>query len=163
MPRKQNERYVKEPPRFSSFKPAGIPRTELPGTSITLDEFEAVKLADYLELDQQDAADQMAISRSTFSRLVARARQKIAGALINGHELIIEGGRIHFINNLLVCRSCGHQFTVTMETDMNKCPACGAGKLMDYAGSFGHGRCCRGHHKGNRGNHATTGSDRTPG
>ncbi len=144
MSRPPRERVVTEPPRFRSYKPAGVPRKALERVTITLDEFEAVKLADLLELDQQEAADRMGISRSTFSRLVAKARRNIVDALVNGRELAIEGGSVHFVDNILTCTACGHQFTVPMEAQVRECPACGADELRDYAGSFGHGRCCRG-------------------
>ena len=47
------------------------------------DEIEAIRLADLESLYQQACADKMAISRTTFSRLVESARKKIADALIN--------------------------------------------------------------------------------
>jgi predicted DNA-binding protein (UPF0251 family) len=59
---------------------------------MTLDEFEALRLADYKGLKQQDAADRLKISRSTFSRIVVSAHKKIADALVNVKAIKIEGG-----------------------------------------------------------------------
>ncbi len=75
-----------------SFKPAGIPMRQLDVLVLGLDELEAIRLADLQGLYQDAAADSMGISRTTFSRLVASARHKVAEALIDGKALHIEGG-----------------------------------------------------------------------
>ena len=59
---------------------------------LTLDEFEAVRLADLEGLKQVDAAKRLKISRPTFSRIVASARNKIADGLVNIKAIRIEGG-----------------------------------------------------------------------
>jgi uncharacterized protein len=62
---------------------------------MTLDEFEALRLADLDGLYQEQAAEKMKISRPTFSRIVDSARRKVADALVHGKALRIEGGPIH--------------------------------------------------------------------
>ncbi|MCD6101655.1 MAG: DUF134 domain-containing protein [Candidatus Cloacimonetes bacterium] len=62
MPRPRIERRVKEPPRFQRFKPVGIPARLLEQIPLTLDEFEALRLADYNDLEHEAAANQMEIS-----------------------------------------------------------------------------------------------------
>jgi uncharacterized protein len=62
------------------------------GVCITIDEFEAVRLADLEEMKQEDAARIMGVSRPTFSRIVASARKKIADGLVNIKAIRIEGG-----------------------------------------------------------------------
>jgi len=59
---------------------------------LTLDEFEAVRLADFVGLKQIDAAKKLKISRPTFSRIVSSARNKIADGLVNIKAIRIEGG-----------------------------------------------------------------------
>lgn len=61
---------------------------------MTLDEFEAVRLADLGGLYQEEAAAQMKVSRPTFSRIVEAAHRKIADALVHGKALRIEGGPV---------------------------------------------------------------------
>jgi predicted DNA-binding protein (UPF0251 family) len=61
---------------------------------MTLDEFEALRLADLNGLYQEQAAAQMAVSRPTFSRIVDAARRKVADALVHGKALRIEGGPV---------------------------------------------------------------------
>ena len=51
---------------------------------------------DYQGMYQEDAAQSIGVSRPTFSRIVRNARMKVATALINGKELIIEDERKDF-------------------------------------------------------------------
>ncbi|HAL91791.1 MAG TPA: hypothetical protein DCM68_02045 [Verrucomicrobia bacterium] len=81
-------------PRATFFKPAGIPRLELEEVALTLDELEAVRLADLNGLYQEMAAPKMDISRSAFARILESARRKIADALIHGKSLRLEGGPV---------------------------------------------------------------------
>mgnify|MGYP001110134619 CR=1 FL=1 len=81
-------------PRVVFFKPAGIPRRDLEETALSLDELEAVRLADLNGLYQEEAAPKMDISRSAFARILESARRKIADALIHGKSLRMEGGPV---------------------------------------------------------------------
>jgi predicted DNA-binding protein (UPF0251 family) len=61
---------------------------------MTLDEFEAVRLADLDGLYHGRAAERMGVSRPTFSRIVESAHAKIADALVHGKALRMEGGPV---------------------------------------------------------------------
>ena len=74
------------------FRPKGIAPSKLESINLTLDEFEAVRLADVENLEQIVAAEKMQISRSTFSRIITSAHKKIADGLVNLKEIRIEGG-----------------------------------------------------------------------
>jgi uncharacterized protein len=76
------------------FKPAGVPTAMLDRVSMTLDEFEAIRLADLEQLHQDQAARQMDVSRPTFSRILDAAHRKLADALVHGKALRIEGGNV---------------------------------------------------------------------
>jgi predicted DNA-binding protein (UPF0251 family) len=76
------------------FHPAGIPVRGLDGIVLTLDEFEAIRLADLEGLYQEQAAERMIVSRPTFGRILAAAHRKVAEALAHGKTLKIEGGTI---------------------------------------------------------------------
>ena len=143
MPRPKKERRIQSPPLHRRFKPAGYPAKQLKETYLELDEFEALRLADYLKMDQQEASEEMGISRPTFTRLLESAHYKMAEFLVNGHHLHIGGGSIHFNTNILSCNSCGHMFNIPIKNDMHSCPECGSDNLINYAGGFGHGPCCR--------------------
>jgi predicted DNA-binding protein (UPF0251 family) len=72
------------------FKPGGVPAVSQ--VRMTLDEFEAIRLADLEHLLQERAASRMGVSRPTFGRILAAARRKVAEALVLGRALRIEGG-----------------------------------------------------------------------
>jgi uncharacterized protein len=146
MPRPKNSRTVHEPPLFTEFKPAGVPGSSLQEVLLSLDEFEAVRLADYIGMSHEEAADEMGISRSTFSRLIEKARQKLAEFIFKGKMLTIDGGNIHFRRNIIQCSECGYMFKIDINSPMTECPECHSKNLVNLAGGFGHGDCCR---KGN--------------
>lgn len=88
------KRTVRFFPEITYFKPAGIPLKELTEIVLTLDEVEAIRLADFDDLDQIDAASKMKISRITFLRILHLAHKKIAESIIYGKALRIYGGEI---------------------------------------------------------------------
>ncbi len=69
------------------FKPCGIRRRELESVNMQADEMEAIRLSDYEGLYQQECADKMGISRTTFSRILESAHKKIADALLNSKAI----------------------------------------------------------------------------
>lgn len=90
MARPKKCRCVNASPHAVYFKPRGIPLMELDEVTIDLDEFEAIRLADFEGLYHEDAAGKMKISRPTFGRILSAARRKIAEGLIQGKALKIE-------------------------------------------------------------------------
>ena len=96
MPRKKCLRYIEQFPEVTYYKPAGIPMRVLEEVVISLDEIEAIRLADYEKFYQEEAAGRMNISRQTFGRIIESAHQKIAEAILNGKAIRIEGGNISY-------------------------------------------------------------------
>jgi len=94
MPRPKCPRHVCGIPDKNYFKPRGIPASDLEEVILTLDEYEAIRLADYEQLYQEEAAARMNISRQTFGRIIEAAHKKIADVLLNGKALKIEGGEV---------------------------------------------------------------------
>lgn len=143
MARPKNNRVVHEPPLFSDFKPLGVKGKDLEQLLFSLDEFEAIRLADYMGMSQEEAAKEMEISRPTFTRLIEKARKKLSEFIIQGKMLSIEGGNVHFRNNILKCQSCGNMHRTKFENEIKKCVECKSENLTNLAGGFGHGRCCK--------------------
>ncbi len=79
-------------PAGAVYKPAGVALAGLNQVALLPEELEALRLADLQGLSQEQAAGQMQISRSTFQRILARARRQVALALVEGHALRIEQG-----------------------------------------------------------------------
>lgn len=74
------------------FKPRGIPIVELEEVNLSLDEREALRLGELMEMSYEDAGKAMGISRATFGRIIRQARKIVSDALINGKAIRIEGG-----------------------------------------------------------------------
>jgi len=62
--------------------------------TLTLDELEALRLADFEEMYQEDAARKMEVSRQTFGNIVHAAHKKVADVLLHAKALKIEGGTV---------------------------------------------------------------------
>jgi len=107
MPRPFCRRRIAGRPAAQVFKPAGIPLLELEEIIMTLDEFEAVRLADFEGLYQEQAAEQMSVSRPTFGRILDAAHRKTADALLHGKALRIDGGPVE-IGRRRCCRFHDH-------------------------------------------------------
>jgi predicted DNA-binding protein (UPF0251 family) len=76
------------------YKPRGVPLRALEQVALTVDELEAIRLADLEGLYQEEAARRMNVSRQTFGRVLDAAHAKVAEALVNGKALSIEGGPV---------------------------------------------------------------------
>jgi predicted DNA-binding protein (UPF0251 family) len=94
MPRPYTCRRIEFRPEVTRFKPVGIPGRELISVTLSMDELEAVRLADLHGLYQEAAAESMGVSRQTLGNILESARRKIADCLVNGKLLKIEGGRV---------------------------------------------------------------------
>lgn len=106
MPRPQQFRKIASPPLMVGFKPFGIPRSELETIVLKMDEYEAIRLLDYEGLMQEQAAEQMNVSRPTLTRIYESARKTIAQALVEGKMIVIEGGNVDFGKKWFRCRKC---------------------------------------------------------
>jgi predicted DNA-binding protein (UPF0251 family) len=110
--------------------------------TLTLDEFEAIRLADLEGLYHERAADEMNVSRQTFGRIIESARKKIAEALIGGKALEIKGGKIEISTQRdFRCRACEHQWSVPFGTGRpSACPQCQSTNIHRVFGEGGPGR-----------------------
>jgi len=91
MPRPCKHRRIRSGPRATFFKPRGVPLRELELVELTLEEFEALRIVDGEETPQERAAIQMKTSQPTLSRILARARKKLASAIATGKGIKIQG------------------------------------------------------------------------
>jgi uncharacterized protein len=108
------------------FKPRGVPVSILDEVVLTVDELEAIRLADYGGFYQEQAAEQMHISRQTFGRIIESAHKKIADSLINGKAIRIEGGVIKIAEKRnFKCPDCSHEWELPYGTGRpTGCPEC---------------------------------------
>ena len=128
MARPKKNRIVADDPQVSYFKPRGIPLRQLEEVQLSVDEMEALRLADFENLSQAAAGQKMGVSRATFGRIVQRARHLVANALVAGKAIRVEGGnyQVACTARHFVCHQCEHQWTEPCGTGRPpECPACG--------------------------------------
>jgi len=103
------------------FAPRGALKSELEEIIITLDELESIRLTDFEEIYQNEAAAEMSVSRTTLGRIVKSAHKKIADALINGKAIRIDGGSVE-LNEVYRCVKC--KKSVCVKNNDSKCGEC---------------------------------------
>ncbi len=158
MPRPTCCRIVAGAPRCAGLTPVGAECCEGEAIILSVDELEAVRLADLERLYQQQAAEAMGVSRQTFGRILEAARAKLAEAIVNGRALRVQGGNVEMgENRVFLCIDCSHEWHVEKCTGRpTGCPSCGSanfkrnddggccagGKGHKHGHSHGPGQCC---------------------
>jgi LSD1 subclass zinc finger protein len=129
-------------PRCRLFKPAGVPCSSLQELIVSVDEMEAMRLADMDGMYHEQAAAQMNISRQTFGRVVESARRKVAQALCQGLALRIEGGAVEVVTmRRFQCGDCGRLWELPHGAGRpQRCPHCQGTNISRWAADRG----CRG-------------------
>ena len=149
MPRPVGCRRVSTMPAVTYFKPRGIPLRDLEVVTMTVDELEALRLADLEGLYQEDAAKRMSVSRQTFGRIIESAHHKVAECLCQGKAIEIEGGNVTVDSmRTFQCLSCQHSWQEPFGTGRpQECPKCHSSEFRrtDSAAGGGPGR---GRHRG---------------
>ena len=115
---------------------------ELEQVTLTLDEVEALRLADLNALYQEDAAKRMNVSRATFARIIEQARRKVAEALIHGKALCLEGGAVVLKGMAKTPKGGGISPAQTGQGMGHE--SCGCGQRSEATGQSGRrrGACC---------------------
>ncbi len=131
MARPRNCRRVGYLPESKYFKPRGIPLSSLEEVILTVDEFEALRLADLEGLYQEQAAEKMSVSRQTFGRIIESAHKKVAEVLAKGKALKIEGGEFEMAEmRKFTCYDCKHSWELPYGTGRpSNCPSCKGGNI----------------------------------
>jgi uncharacterized protein len=147
MARPRKDRIVAYNPDVSYFKPRGIPMVDLDEVLLTVDEREAIRLADLLGCSHEEAGERMGVSRATFGRIIQKARQQVADALINGKAISIEGGNYRLVmdRRLFLCQDCNSQWEAPLQTGRpSECPSCSGHNFYRFVdrpkGKKGNGR-----------------------
>jgi predicted DNA-binding protein (UPF0251 family) len=135
MVRPQKDRLVRIDPQASYFKPQGIPMSDLEQIQLTVDELEALRLADFLDMSHEEAGRQMEVSRATFGRIVEQARRIVADALIHGKAISVEGGNYKQVrlraDRAFLCDHCQSRWEEPGATAQpTQCPSCGSQGLQ---------------------------------
>ena len=89
MPRPRKRRCCRYYDADRVYKPQGIPLRQIGTTRISLDQFEAMRLCDEEQLEQEEAGRRMGVSRGTIQRLLYGARKQIVEAILHNHAIVI--------------------------------------------------------------------------
>lgn len=150
MPRPRCCRKIAGSPRCEVFRPVGVPASALQEIVLTLDELEAIRLADLLGKYQEHAAQQMNVSRQTFGRIIEQAHKKVAQALIEGKALRIEGGEVELARvRVFHCGDCNYAWELPLAQGCPRaCPSCQSVSVRcesaaDCGRRGGRRKCCR--------------------
>jgi uncharacterized protein len=132
MPRPRKHRRIWHDPKPAIFKPVGVPLNRLKTIILSHEELEALRLVDMEDRYQQEAAEQMNVSRSTLQRIVSEARYKVVLALTDGAALHIEGGTFRVATKSWQCNGCGHLWEIEHGSGQSRparCPKCGSSAI----------------------------------
>jgi uncharacterized protein len=129
MSRPRNQTIVQIPPRIKGFVPVGYYVDESEPIQLNIEEYESLRLLDYEELSQLEAAVIMDVSRPTLTRIYERARKKIASALTEAHQITIEGGTAIFNGDWYQCKLCNSKFNNPDQENILTCPLCSADEI----------------------------------
>ena len=105
---------------------------DLEEVCLTVDQREAIRLSDLLGMSHEDAGRRMGVSRATFGRIIQRARNAVADALINGKAINVEGGSYRIFNEarLFQCINCNFEWEEPFGSGRPKhCPSCKENEL----------------------------------
>lgn len=91
MPRPCKGRRVCALPGCTSFAPLGRQGKKV--VTMSVDEYETIRLIDLENLTQQQCAQQMEVARATVQTIYASARKKLAQCVVQGATLTIGGGQ----------------------------------------------------------------------
>jgi uncharacterized protein len=127
MPRPKRKRTISNPPIMEGFKPFGIPITQLEPLILLYEEYEAIRLTDYDGLTQEQSAEQMGVSRPTFTRIYEKARRTIAQAFVEAKAIFIEGGDYHTDDFWYRCDGC-MKLNICQQSEKT-CKYCQTGSL----------------------------------
>ncbi len=128
MSNRKRNRKITMPPPMEGFKPFGIPMRQLDPVVLLFEEYEAVRLADYENLLQAEAAEIMNISRPTFTRIYDKARKTIAKAFVEGKAIFIQGGNYITDDYWYRCFNCKE--TMVVAKPLKKCRACKSNDII---------------------------------
>ncbi|KOA20154.1 hypothetical protein CLHOM_13510 [Clostridium homopropionicum DSM 5847] len=117
-------------PEDTYFVPWGKPKCEIEEIVLKVEELEAMRLKDIEELNQEECAERMQVSRQTFQNIIDSARKKVALGLTNGNAIRISGGNYRAKFCKFKCFKCGNLYEINYEQDKYTCPACGSDKVI---------------------------------
>ncbi len=127
MTRPKKERKIQMSPVILGLKPWGLPSRAIEWVSLSLDEYEAIRLVDLIGLSHQEAAEKMGISRPTLTRLLESGHKKIAESIVYGKGIFFQmPEHISISKQRYFCSECDSWQPEPL------CPECGMENLVSW-------------------------------
>lgn len=130
MPRPIKCRRVEYFPENTYFIPLGKRKCEVEEITLKIEELEAMRLKDIEELNQEECAERMQVSRQTFQNIIDNARKKVAIALTQGYAIHISGGHYTAGSCRFKCLNCGKVYEINYDQERHTCPFCGSNEVV---------------------------------
>lgn len=126
MVRPRNQRRIAQCPKFN------INSKKIP-IRIKIEEIESIRLTDYNNINQIEAAKMMNVSQSTFNRILTSARKLIATSIIENKDLVIIGDDYITKDLKYLCKECNFQWS-NPNQKYDKCPNCNSKNIITFKG-----------------------------
>ena len=94
-------------PISNLFGPLNAPNLNGEIITMSVEEYETIRLIDLDGMLQEECAESMNVARTTVQRIYNDARKKLADALVNGSLLKIEGGNYKLCDEGQQTYGCG--------------------------------------------------------
>ncbi|MFA6849278.1 MAG: DUF134 domain-containing protein [Selenomonadaceae bacterium] len=94
-------------PKSGRFGPLDESVNEVDAITMTIDEYETIRLIDMESFTQEQCSEQMNIARTTVQGIYNMARKKLAEVLVQGKSLVIAGGDYRLCEGLEKSCRCG--------------------------------------------------------
>ena len=94
MPRTTKCRKICSFPDYYSFIPEEADAGRIETITLSLDEYETIRLLDHEDLNQEECTARMGVARTTVTAMYEGARKKLISAIVEGKRLCIAGGNI---------------------------------------------------------------------
>lgn len=124
MPRPRKLRRIQQMPHHRLFIPENWQGQQ--EMILKLEELEALRLKDMENLNQEECAEKMNVSRQTLQLILDEARKKVTEALVNGKAIRVEGGNYTLNICEFKCNGCGKRYKQAYEKVNRTCSHCGS-------------------------------------
>ena len=129
MPRNKSKKQITNLPDFVGYKPEGIHFAKKGSVDLLFEEFQAIDLVDYRDMNFEQAAVAMNVSKSVFARLIQSARKKLATAFVEGKSIQAAPGNTYSDFNWFRCQECFYVKKMKKPKRIVECPSCGSNQL----------------------------------
>ena len=145
MARPTKLRKIECKPSQSRFVPAVDIPEGIEHIDLKIEELEAMRLKDVENLNQEECAVRMKVSRQTFQLIIDEARRKVAIALSEGKAINISGGNYTLNICAYKCADCSYVFETAYESKEIQCPKCASNRIvcMHSDEDFCKGKCTK--------------------